>query len=70
MKFNIICSFSGFLGDKAVIVQGCQARLVRCYTDVTRDLTKSQGLIMSMSCRMDDDGEIWITEVGHVDNEE
>lgn len=70
MKFNIICSFGGFCGNKAVISQGCDARLVYYYTDIVQDLRESQGLVMSMQCRLDDDGDIWIKSVEHVEEEE
>lgn len=66
MKFNIICSFRGFCGEKAVIGQESTARLVNYHTDIFKDLRDSQGLVMSMECRLDDDGEIWIREVNHL----
>lgn len=70
MKFKIICSFRGFVGNKAVIGQECKARLVYYHTDITRDLKESQGLVMSMQCQLDDDGDIWIKSVEHANMEE
>lgn len=46
MKFNIICSFRGFCGGKAVIGQESTARLVNYHTDIFKDLRDSQGLVM------------------------
>lgn len=63
MKFTIIAIFCGVCGEKVVISQGGQARMVNCYGGAYSTLIDSSFTMMSMSCEIDDDGTIWIKEV-------
>lgn len=66
MKFTINAVFCGFCGNKAVISQGRQARMVDYYNDVVRDLKESTCFVRTFTCDLDPDGSIWIREVSPV----
>lgn len=63
MKFEIICSFNGFCGNKAVISQGNEARLVNYYADTTKKLKEKIHVLIVASCELDEYGDIWIRDI-------
>ncbi|MBA4699194.1 MAG: hypothetical protein H2212_07130 [Ruminococcus sp.] len=67
MKFKINCSFGGFCGDKAVICQDGQARLVNYYSELTRELKEKLHVLIVATCKLNEDGNIWITNVENQD---
>lgn len=64
MEFTLhnVC-FCGFCGDKAVISQGKQARLLNYYSDLNFVLMGKIAVEADFLCQIDHDNTIWIKKV-------
>ena len=61
MKFTIKdCVFCGWCGNKAVITQGKESRLMDYYYDLSAKLATKLFVEISIVCKLDSDGTIWI----------
>jgi hypothetical protein len=64
MKFTIKdCIFCGWCGSKAVVAQEKEVRLLNYYYDLSCDLALKMHLEISIVCKLDSDGEIWIIDI-------
>lgn len=63
MEFKMDCAFAGFIGNKAVISQGGEVRLVEYYRSIGSELKECCNTVVTVKCILDENGKVWISGV-------